>query len=525
MEEQPWTQDASPGDRRIVRRLGCIESYQVALQNLDHMRGNILACRYTLPARLVPHQLQHELVSTFETAVAHVVLKHPHMHVGLTGEGTDKPCWVRLDSINLQEHVEWHTVRGGTDHFQKAFLSASSQALDAKFINYHTAPGWKIKVLRQEGADFIEVLLVFNHTNMDGGSAKTFHKDLLQSLHDAPQIHDDHLTGNHVLTLPENSTAMLSPPPENLVSLPVEAGAMLEFLQVEVRTPAAKYPRSSAQAHWAPIVTAPFKTQFRSISVPSHVLSKLVQACHHRETTLTGLLQALVLVSLAALLEPSDATAFGSLTAMDFRRFLPSHHRWYPWFKPDRAMSNYVTCVNHIFDEDFVAQIRSRHSPYARDALEFGVLMDLAWTAARKVRHDLKAKLDQGTKNDMIGFAQAIGDWRTQLTEHTRRPRPSSWVITNLGLIDGSPTSLLSAGDAKPEPGSTWSMTRTQLLMCANVVSSAFGISVAAVKGGDLVITSSWQDCVIDVNLGEAFVKNLERSLKFTAQHQRGCRL
>src|SRR4051794_15041587 len=119
------------------------------------MRGILLACRYTLPARLVPHKLRHELISTFESAVARVVLKHPHMHVGLAGEDTDKPCWVRLDSINLQNHIEWRIVRGDTNHFQKAFLNTSYQTLDTKFTNYQTTPGWKIKVLRQEDADFI----------------------------------------------------------------------------------------------------------------------------------------------------------------------------------------------------------------------------------------------------------------------------------------------------------------------------------------------------------------------------------
>jgi hypothetical protein len=58
--------------------------------------------------------------------------------------------------------------------------------------------------------------------------------------------------------------------------------------------------------------------------------------------------------------------------------------------------------------------------------------------------------------------------------------------------------------------------------MSANVVSSAIGISIAAVQGEDLVITCTWQDCVIDVALGEAFVTNLEKWLKFVARYQNG---
>lgn len=481
------------------------------------MRGITLACQYRLPTRLVPHDLQLELVSTFEKSVARVVLKHPHLHVGLAGEDTNKPCWVRLDSINLQNHIEWHTVPGAED-FQKMLLNTSWQTLDTKFTNYSTTPGWKIKVIRQEGAASIEVLFTFNHTNIDGTSAKLFHRDVLQSLHDHPN--NDVLLKSHVLTLPTNSIAKLSPPPENLVQFPVDPTAMLGFLQVELQTPAAKYPRNPTQAHWAPIYKAPFKTQLRTITVPNDLLSKLVQACRQHETTLTGLLHALVLVSLMPLLESSNATAFGFLTAMDIRRFLPSYHPGYPWFEPDRAMSNYVTIVHHIVDEDFVAQLRSKHLAHAPEGVRFGALMELMWFTARKVRCDVETKLDQGTKNDMIGFSQAVGDWRAQLAEHLRRPRPCSWVITNLGVIDGSPSIPSSPpnASAKPEPGSSWAMTHAQLLMCANVVSAAFGISVAAVKGGDLVINCNWQDCVVDVNLGEAFVTSLERWLKFTTR-------
>lgn len=111
----------------------CRESYQVALQSLDQMRGNILPYRYKLPARLVPRKSRDELINTFERAVARVVLKHPHLHVGLVGEHTDNPCWVRLDSINLQNHIEWGIVRGDAGDMQKVFQDTTYEQLDTKF--------------------------------------------------------------------------------------------------------------------------------------------------------------------------------------------------------------------------------------------------------------------------------------------------------------------------------------------------------------------------------------------------------
>jgi hypothetical protein len=45
-------------------------------------------------------------MAIFETAIALVVLKHPIMHVGLVSEDTNKPCWVRLDSMDIQKHIQ-----------------------------------------------------------------------------------------------------------------------------------------------------------------------------------------------------------------------------------------------------------------------------------------------------------------------------------------------------------------------------------------------------------------------------------
>ncbi|KAF3806823.1 hypothetical protein GCG54_00007072 [Colletotrichum gloeosporioides] len=471
------------------------------------MRGNIVACRYRFPTRLFTRESHRDLVETFERAVARVVLRHPHLHVGIAGGSTARPYWVRLDNVKLDKHIDWQLVEGEADeHLREAFVRAAYEQLDTKFSDHETTPGWRLVVLRQAGANTIEVLLVFDHTILDGGSAKTFHKELLQSLQDDARPTDDQDTGlkDHVLILPGDSTATLSPPPEDVVRFPVTADP------AAADETAVGHARNPADAHWAPIATAPFKSQFRTIAVPLTLLSQLVQACRQHQATLTGLLHALALVSLAPLLGPADSSAFTSMTAMDLRRFLPPHQSERPWFKPDEAMSNYVTILNHVFDEDLVAKARSRGTSSSSAGLESAGITDLVWSAAGRVRRDIAAKLEQGTTNDMIGFALAVDDWRAYLIESTRRPRPASWVITNLGVVDSRPV-MPSGSNTGPE--ASWSITQSECVMCANVVSAAFGISMTAVKGGDLIINVTWQDCVVGAELGEAFVANLERWL------------
>ncbi|KAJ8123124.1 hypothetical protein ONZ43_g845 [Nemania bipapillata] len=476
------------------------------------MRGVALSCRYQLPQHFGPNTSERDLVNFFDKAISRVILKHAHLHIGLIGQNTNRPRWILLDSLNLADHIQWCTIKGNSVDFEKECLSRHRQLLDAKFTNPSTTPGWKIQVLRPEGARFVEVLFVFNHTNLDGISALIFHRDLLQSLRDNLQADGNGLE-NRVLKLPPGSAGRLCPPPENLTGFPVDPRVMRKFLQDEARMRSAGYPKQPAQANWTPITAAPFKTQFRSITISSQLVSELVTICRHHGTTLTGLFHGIALVSLAFLLEPSTASAFTSQTAMDLRRFLPSRHPLYPWYEPSIAISNYVTMLSHAFGEDLVAQIRALSPPEgAVEKLPTGALLDLVWTSACKVRRDIKDKLQMGTRNDMVGFAQGVEDWRAQLKEEARKPRSVSWVVSNLGPIDGSPKRRSSA---EPANGTGWAITGAKFVLCANVVAAALNISVVSVRDGDLAVTCSWQDCVIDSELADEFVTELEKWLKY----------
>ncbi|EFX03138.1 hypothetical protein CMQ_3067 [Grosmannia clavigera kw1407] len=116
-------------------------------------------------------------------------------------------------------------------------------------------------------------------------------------------------------------------------------------------------------------------------------------------------------------------------------------------------------------------------------------LVETIWEAARKIRHEIANKVDMGLHNDMNGFAQAVTNWRTQLLEESQRPRRSSWVITNLGAFDDQPAlDATTASTRYQTDRDSWSITRSSFYLCANVVSSAFGIAASSVKGGGLSI-------------------------------------
>jgi hypothetical protein len=120
-------------------------------------------------------------------------------------------------------------VEGDATEFQKAI---PGNVLAAARLQNHPLPdyvGIEGQGLRQGGASFIEVLLILNHTNIDGGSAKTFHKDLLQNRYEGPYTPRSGLLRDHILTFPANLTAVLSSPAEDLVRFLLETRHMVKF--------------------------------------------------------------------------------------------------------------------------------------------------------------------------------------------------------------------------------------------------------------------------------------------------------
>ncbi|EFX03266.1 hypothetical protein CMQ_3195 [Grosmannia clavigera kw1407] len=265
------------------------------------MRVNIVGYRYKLPVRWRLPGLRNDLMATCEEAVARVVLRHPHMHVGITGEHTRNPHWVRLRELDLNNHINWTLITPRAIDYQKALGSVVGQELDTRFADYQNVPRWRLRILHQEGEDSIDILFSFCHIAVDGSSVKMFHRELLQSLRGGSEAAGEINVKDHILVLPEDSTTTFSPPAENLVQFPVDLKALVYYWQNEVEISTAAYPKKPRQAHWAPIQTTPYKTQIRSIYIPGDALSRLIAACHHQKTTMTGLLHALAAVSLARL--------------------------------------------------------------------------------------------------------------------------------------------------------------------------------------------------------------------------------
>lgn len=83
---------------------------------------------------------------------------------------------------------------------------------------------------------------------------------------------------------------------------------------------------------------------------------------------------------------------------------------------------------------------------------------------------------------------QLVYDWRSQQESEAQKPRYLSWLMTNLGVLDGGPS------DKRQDP-ERWAIQTAGITLSAEVCSAAVSISIMTVKDGQMCVTCSWQAC------------------------------
>ncbi|KAH9903659.1 hypothetical protein F4778DRAFT_781042 [Xylariomycetidae sp. FL2044] len=515
--------DEVPTKGQVLRKLGNNEAYQLAMYTLDQYRGTAVSCQYLIPSTLTGPAHRATLIDTVQAAIADNVLKHPVLQVGITNADSSQPTFVYLDSLDLQQHIQWKFLDASVN-FDAASQEQTMIQLDAHFPHPETQPGWNIILLCQE--NLLEIVFTWNHPHADGMSGKIFQQGLMRNLNgriDMPQA----LNG-HILKLPP-PPLRLPPPVEQVADLPLGMKYLAKTLLNE-GMPAVLLQRRPTLAHWAPITVTPYKTQFRSFSVEHDVLGKILAACKHHKTTLTGLFHALLLAILASLLPKETASGFQGGTTINIRPFVPSSPPGYAWLEPERTMGNFVTQVHHVFDPKLVASVRAKvlsSSPGTTDTEVPSELLDLIWDTAARTRSEISSKLKEGLRNDVVGTLKFVKDWRAQQKKAVQKPRQASWLITGLGVLgdesaaSGPEPAAAVDDDEQSRAGGTththtptWRMTRAQFALSAEVPAAALMISPMTAANSQLCVGGSWQQCVVSTTLGERVMGDLELWLR-----------
>ncbi|KAM0556695.1 hypothetical protein ACHAPJ_005753 [Fusarium lateritium] len=431
------------------------------------------------------------------------------LQVGILNENSAVPSWIELKRVDLGTHITWQEVEASKS-YDVCLKEAIRSQLDTWFMDVETKPGWRVSILCPEGTfQLLDVIFCWNHTNFDGVAGKILHQSLLSNLN-GPRVGQElpNLKGN-VLQL--NSVAGKFPlPPEKLIKIPISLGFALSTIWKELRPPFL-VSNDPTQANWAPIHEEPYQTEFRTFSIDDAALKKVIGNCRAHKTTIAGLLHALPLASLALQLGEGqkyykkEAKSMYAITALDTRRFIPANTEAYPWHVPSTTMDNQMTLCDHLFDEKLVQEIRNKCSGTASQDEIMTKLEDIVWLAAVQARQDIQEKLDRGMNNDPSGLMNFVKDWRVQKKQQLKKPRVGAWGVSNLGTLDGEVEGS----------GSGWKIERAVFQLSCELTSPVFHISSISVKGKELCVDVSWQEGVVDAEVGDKLASDVEAWLRF----------
>ncbi|KAI1322598.1 alcohol acetyltransferase-domain-containing protein [Xylariaceae sp. FL0255] len=511
--------------------------------------------------------------SHIEEAIAITIISNPALRIAVAKTEAKRPSWVNVGELDLANHVEWEELttsshRSYEDITNQHILKRADDVFPRDKIG--TVPRWRVLCLLALGSmsPFVDVIFEYNHTLMDGTSGKLFHQNLLHFLNDnssslshSPTTHYPLLVKNRHLTIPHTSPP-LPPPLEKLVKLTLTPQFAISTAWKGLFQPQYLSNRSSTLARWAPI-RGEYTSTLRIFDIDAATLKTVVGRCREKKTTLTGLFHGLFLVSLAVRLgsggSVSDSRAFLCATPISMRPYIPQQNEPGSVLKdPGNIMGDLVSMTTHKFSVDVVKQIRKAFaspqpaspspspaelqppSPAESPSLTPS-LTPLIWQAASQIRSDITAYQSHATRDNIVGLMDLVSDWRAHFHhEAAKKMRALSWCVTNVGVFDGG---LAPQQEKKKAPGEdndnsnnghhhnddntngateprpeSWTVNRLVFAVTPELTGAAFTLAAISVRDGALCVCVSWQDCVVDTELGDAVVRDLQRWLMIIGQ-------
>lgn len=250
-----------------------------------------------------------------------------------------------------------------------------------------------------------------------------------------------------------------------------------------------------------PINPEPHKANLRLISVPQGVLASLLAACREHQVTLTPLLHALILASVASRMPSDVAPAFDFSTAISLRRFTKPGE-----FDRENSLHCLVTGHRYLADAATVAAFRASLLTTDQTDGPQAAAEPFLWSTAAKIGASLHARVKTLPRDDIAGLTAMVSDWRERWIGEFGKKRDGTWECSNAGSIKACDARGPGEGDC-----ACWEIERSIFSQGATPVGCAFGLNVAGVEGKGLWMTVSWQKTTVETSLMEGLARDLQR--------------
>ena len=456
----------------IIRPLGNIEILSSSRHALGIYRRLANTSRYLIPS--IPSD---SLANIFEAALAKVVLAQATLQIGIAEESSQKPYFVKLESIDIRQHLEWIQIRNDVD-----LLHTLENEQVHLFPDVANRPPWKVLVAQNSEDNFLDVVFLVHHALCDGKSAAAFHQFLLEALNEPSQPLNE--LRDHTLWLPKNIA--LVPSMEEMIKFNTSSVFLLKTLWQELGPKWLQF--GAAPKPWAAgnISIEPYQLHLHKIEFNSTQTASLISACRAHGTTLTGLMHSLLLLSLSQRIPSSVASAFQATTPISLAKIaLPPSN-----VDLEKSLFVAVTGYEHCFDSRLVRDLRDPH----------GDTDLLLWQVARTVSKALKDRVDTLPNDDVIALLPWVTDWRKFWLNKLGKARSVTWEVSNIG-------SLRYYSEARNDK---WRIDRSIFSQPVMTTGAALSVNVAGVVDGFLTITIGWQESIVDNYLANNVARDLE---------------
>lgn len=413
----------------------------------------------------------------FYKALKNVIAEHASLNLVIHGESTESPTLGFPETIDLENHVVW--VSGQTTKEEENKLI--EKGIGTKYKDIDSIPPWKVMVVPR--GDALSVTFFFHHSIGDGTSGKLFLVSLLKSLNQTETNDNETLENvdvDSIVNVPES----LSIPPsvEQVIDMPIGYWHLIKIF-------GAKWGLISKPETWSggpvpDIVNGePLPpTNIAKLSISTQEMNKLQKESKIRGTTITALITAIAVASVAKGLPESETSSVISYSIPRNLRPLSTS------LNLATRMGVYVASINGAIS-------RTSVTPTTFDPEE-------AWKISTNIKKYIQETLDQGSTNLDTGLLKYVNNLREFFTSLMGKPRGRSIEMSSLVVSESEVASASGPGG--------WIMDELFFFQCANLFGAPLCFSSLGYKGGQLNISCVWGTGVVEDKLVDKVLENFK---------------
>ncbi|KAF5598047.1 branched-chain amino acid aminotransferase [Fusarium pseudocircinatum] len=445
-------------------------------------RSTCVTATYNL---LVPNDsLLNELDNALEHALQATIQQHSGLRYGISDEKSDGvPLFRQIRTFASQDVLEVVTSRPFDGNNGKEG-NMTDVTLSKVLENGHSElwpennPAWKVVIVKHtsnyKSSPTLRLDIAFfsHHAIADGLSGVAFHSSFMSNL----QL-DTSIPAKWPLELNE----VQNPPP-----------TMEERVDcLSCNCTFCATPDKSDEPVWGggPISAAPmvnYQSRVRMITVPAAPFSDLLRKCKQASVTVTGLLHAIICVSLSISIQ-EDIPGFRAVTPFSARRHTGAS---------DAEVVNHISYLTSYVSKEELQKIKAyQHGSTTGEEH----IIDLA----HRFSNEVATKVKRFPHGSMATKLSQVQDLLDECQSQSGTERRYTYELSNLGLVSS----------VCPPEGSGIKLDRLVFTQCGFAAGPALGFNCVSTRGGDFTISITWQNGIVAESVVEDVAQEVETRL------------